>query len=107
MKCVRGTVLNGLGEPPGIKEQATFVGRVMGVVVEGALATPSADVEHFPCRPYQIGPNNPIRIPLRPRRTPTDDPASYTVYKIYQKIPSSRLCSQWTTAPAPVTIIGK
>ena len=74
----------GPGEPPGIKEQATFCKEMMDVLVEGALATPSADVEHFPCRLSQIGPNNLIRLPLRPRRTLADDPAPLSEGSFYR-----------------------
>ena len=39
------------------KKLLLYSKEMMDVLVEGALATPSADVAHFPHRLYQIGPN--------------------------------------------------
>lgn len=66
-----------LGKPAEVEKQATFVRGMMDALVEGALATPSADVERFPppVTPNQIGPNN--YNPLRPRRTSIYENQSY------------------------------
>jgi hypothetical protein len=71
MMSVRGIVSYGIGRAVRSQERSYFCkGGMMDVLVEGALATPSANVEHFPHRLYQIGPNN-QKPSLRPRRTPT------------------------------------
>jgi len=58
MKCVRGIVSYGIGRTAWSRETNYFCKGMMDVLVEGALATPPVDVELFPHRPYQIGPNN-------------------------------------------------
>jgi len=62
MKCVRGTISYGTERTAWDQETSYFCKKMMDVLVEGALATPSADVEHFPCWRYQIEPNNLIRF---------------------------------------------
>ena len=48
MKCVRGTVSYGTEKTVWSLEISYFCKEMMDVLVEGALATPPVDVEHFP-----------------------------------------------------------